>query len=252
MRPSTSPPSPAGDLELVSAAQAFAPVLVVAGSAEGQSVLGLLEAFQVEVRCAEKPGWDEVAFALRRSAVVLIAGCSDPVSMAKELRAAGIDFRIGVLCERMGERTREELLSLGVKHCLRLPVSRGELARELTRLTLLKRECPSTGFTLDPLLHTVSHAGKRARLSPHEFALLQCLMEHASRPVAAHVLKAIGWGPEMPRKSKEQILTVAICRLRRKLKPLGAPYQLVTVRNTGYALSQPSRERPDVPETAAL
>ncbi|MBO3747211.1 response regulator transcription factor [Streptosporangiaceae bacterium NEAU-GS5] len=89
---------------------------------------------------------------------------------------------------------------------------------------------------LDEARWEVRRAGVRVDLSPTEFRLLACLMEHPGIVLTKRQLLERVWGYD----GSSQVLETYISYLRRKLDPLGPPL-IHTQRGIGYALREPSR-----------
>ena len=225
--------SPPG-LAMEGVAQALAPVLVASSDLELlASLTTQLTALDVELRATPKIDLPDIGYAIRRSAVVLVAGEADPVAAIRHARNVGLRWRLMVLCRKADEQVRAELVGCGVMSCCALPIADAKLKRELGRLSYLKRTAPPTGFVLDPILHTIRFGTREVRLSPREFAVVQCLIEQAGDAVSPETLYAVGWGGPHRRSD----LTLMIHRLRRKLAPIGAAYDLRTLRKVGYTLA---------------
>ena len=92
------------------------------------------------------------------------------------------------------------------------------------------------GLLLDLEQEVVTRDGEELPLTPSEFRLLACLMEHAGRPVSYQELYTAVHGYQDRRKwDVRQALSTHLWRLRRKLGdgPDGNPYT-VNVRGRGY------------------
>jgi two-component system OmpR family response regulator len=92
---------------------------------------------------------------------------------------------------------------------------------------------------LDEARWEVRRAGVRVDLSPTEFRLLACLMEHPGIVLTKRQLLERVWGYD----GSSQVLETYISYLRRKLDPLGPPL-IHTQRGIGYALRESSRPGP--------
>jgi two-component system, OmpR family, KDP operon response regulator KdpE len=94
------------------------------------------------------------------------------------------------------------------------------------------------GVTLDPSTRRVTKDGKRIRMTPREFALLQTLMQHAGRPLAHQRLLALVWGED--HGEERQYLRTYINQLRRKVEDDPAnPEYLLTDSYFGYRFREP-------------
>jgi DNA-binding response OmpR family regulator len=85
-------------------------------------------------------------------------------------------------------------------------------------------------FKIDSLSREVLYNGKSLHLTPLQYELLYCLVEHSPRPVQYIVLEERLWGDEMLRRPS---LKNAVWELRRKLGDRGGKI-IQTVRGVGY------------------
>jgi two-component system, OmpR family, KDP operon response regulator KdpE len=89
------------------------------------------------------------------------------------------------------------------------------------------------GIMMDPVRHLVEKAGVEVHLTPREFDLLRCLMEHAGRPVAYARLNSIVRGPGFG--ENRDYLRVMVGNLRKKLEDdPSSPVYLFTDSYIGY------------------
>ena len=92
-------------------------------------------------------------------------------------------------------------------------------------------------LALDVREHAATQDGRRLVLSPTEFRLLHCLMEHDGAVVPTRELMRRVWGFDDP--SGKDAVRVAVHRLRRKLHGdpgAGGPLLVVTVPGVGVRL----------------
>lgn len=84
----------------------------------------------------------------------------------------------------------------------------------------------------------VTLAGEDVALTPREFRLLECFMQHPGQALSREQLIAKVWGPDYTGDNKS--VDVHVLWLRRKLaSPLLKPQLFVTVRGVGYRLDPP-------------
>jgi two-component system response regulator RegX3 len=123
------------------------------------------------------------------------------------------------------------------------PFSMRELisrARAILRRRELDRRPPQTrrvgDLELDLLQHEVTVAGRRVRLTPTEFRILE-LLASDDRPHSRHDLLAAAWGTDVV--PVERSCDVHIANLRRKIDDgPPSPSRIVTVRGLGYRLAR--------------
>jgi DNA-binding response OmpR family regulator len=83
--------------------------------------------------------------------------------------------------------------------------------------------------------HTATKDGVALKLTPTEFRVLQCLMQHAGTVVPTRTLLKDVWGFDDP--SGADLVRVTVHRLRRKLETdPGAPALVQTVPGVGVIL----------------
>ncbi|HXE10369.1 MAG TPA: response regulator transcription factor [Verrucomicrobiae bacterium] len=165
--------------------------------------------------------------------------------VCRQLRDRGINAPILVLTAEHQVLTKINLLDAGANDYLTKPFSLGELK---ARLRVLLRERPASrpaakqlevgGLLLDRQTHTVTREGTAIKLRRKEFALLECLMEHAGSVVTRSTLIRHAWHDgEEPWTNT---VDVHIKYLRDKLdRPFTRPV-IKTVHGLGYRLVPPS------------
>jgi two-component system KDP operon response regulator KdpE len=93
---------------------------------------------------------------------------------------------------------------------------------------------------LDPNRRTVHKNGRRIRLTPREFDLLQYLMQHAGMPIAYEKILRVIWGAEY--SNEIEYLRTYVRQLRVKLEAdPSQPGYLLTEPNVGYKFCAPKR-----------
>jgi two-component system OmpR family response regulator len=114
------------------------------------------------------------------------------------------------------------------------------LAELLVRIRALGRRQPlsegdgPTGMQLDPATHAVRYADRHSPLTPTEFRLLATLAARPGHVLRRHELTAAAWPDGAI--VHDNTLDTYIGRLRRKLRDLGTPESIETVRGVGYTL----------------
>jgi two-component system, OmpR family, response regulator len=93
---------------------------------------------------------------------------------------------------------------------------------------------PETGVLLDPVAHAVTVGEQSAMLTPTEFRILAALAGRPGAVLRRSELVAAAWPDGAI--VHDNTLDAYIARIRRKLRELGAPDALETVRGVGYVL----------------
>lgn len=164
------------------------------------------------------------------------------LEVCRRLRDAGLDCPVLVLTGESEVITKITLLDAGANDYLTKPFSLGELKARLRVLLRsqrplrhLPRRLAVCGLLLDRRTHTVTRDGTSISLRRKEFALLECLMEHAGSVVTRSALVRHGWqGAEQPWTNT---VDVHIKYLRDKLdRPFDRPL-IQTVHGLGYRLN---------------
>jgi two-component system KDP operon response regulator KdpE len=145
---------------------------------------------------------------------------------------------------RNKEADKIEALDAGADDYLVKPFAVGELLARI-RATLRRvgrpgslRTIQAPGLTIDFEKRLVELGGKRIRLTPKEFDVLQVLASHRSKPVTHEKLLQSVWGPDHGGDTEN--LRVVIKQLRRKIeKDPADPRYILTDPWTGYRLEIP-------------
>jgi DNA-binding response OmpR family regulator len=146
--------------------------------------------------------------------------------------------RILMLTAASTVQQRVDGLGLGADDYLPKPFDFSELVarvRALARrsVTALPPTLQSGEVTLDPGHRVASRAGRRLDLSPKEFALLECLLASAGRPVPAEELLERVWD-----EAADPFTTAVKTTMRRLRVKLGDPPVIHTVREGGYRIGE--------------
>ena len=165
----------------------------------------------------------------------------DGWSLIGELRRAGRQTPVLFLTARDSVQDRVKGLELGADDYLVKPFAFSEL---LARVRSIMRRGPSrqpevlkiADLELDLVKHKATRAGQRLDLTPKEFALLSLLVRRAGEALSRTLIAEQVW--DMNFDSDNNVIDVAIRRLRRKMDD-PFPRKLVhTVRGVGYVLEE--------------
>jgi DNA-binding response OmpR family regulator len=162
--------------------------------------------------------------------------------ICQQLRDRGHSAPILILSAEASVLTKISLLDIGANDYLTKPFSLGELKARLRALSRVASQTllPPTGqltiggLVLDRRTRTVSCNGTTVPLRRKEFALLECLMEHAGSVVTRETLTRYVWhGAEA---LWTNTVDVHIKHLRDKVdRPFGQSF-IRTVHGLGYKL----------------
>ena len=164
------------------------------------------------------------------------------IYICQELRERGVTAPILILTGMAQVLSKITLLDAGANDYLTKPFSLGELKarlRVLLRTQALRppktKKLSVSGLTLNRESHSVSRDGVTISLRRKEFALMECLMEHAGNVVTRSSLTHYAWpGEENPWTNT---VDVHIKYLRDKLdRPFNTPL-IQTVHGLGYRLA---------------
>jgi DNA-binding response OmpR family regulator len=136
-------------------------------------------------------------------------------------------------------KQRVEGLGLGADDYLPKPFDFAELVARIRALgrrsdAALPPVLQSGEISLDPGRRVASRAGRRLELSPKEFAVLECLLANAGRPVSAEELLERVWD-----EAANPFTTTVKTTVRRLRAKLGEPPVIHTVREGGYRIGTP-------------
>jgi two-component system response regulator MprA len=163
---------------------------------------------------------------------------ADGRDLCQALRARGVASPVLFLTARDAIVDRISGFNAGGDDYLTKPFALGELVARVR--ALLRRAgndgaaAGTGGAELDPTRHAVSYGSARASLTPTEFRLLAALAARPGVVVRRHELEAAGWPPGAIVHANT--LDAFVARVRRKLREVGAPEAIETVRGVGYVL----------------
>lgn len=163
------------------------------------------------------------------------------LSICQNLRDGGFRTPILILTADSRTLTKINLLDAGANDYLTKPFSLGEFKARLRALTRAGHQpgkpavkLAISGLELSRKTHEVTRDGVKIRLRRKEFAMLECLMEHAGSVVTRRALTRYAW------HGSEDLWTntvdVHIKHLRDKIdRPFDRPL-IRTVHGIGYKL----------------
>lgn len=163
------------------------------------------------------------------------------LELCQQLRERGLTVPILILSGETQVLTKINLLDAGANDYLTKPFSLGELKARLRallrhsiQLVPPNQHLKVSGLVLNRQTHAVVREGVTIRLRRKEFALLECLMEHAGSVVGRAVLIRHAWnGLEDPWTNT---IDVHIKYLRDKIdRPFATPL-IQTVHGLGYRM----------------
>jgi two-component system, OmpR family, response regulator len=162
---------------------------------------------------------------------------ADGRDVCQALRTAGMRAPVLFLTARDALPDRLSGFHAGADDYLVKPFAVQEL---LVRIAaLLRRErrppaAPPTGLHLDPAAHALRWLDRHAMLTPTEFRLLSALAARAGEVIRRMELVYAAWPDGAI--VHDNTLDAYISRLRAKLREIGAPAGIETVRGVGYVL----------------
>jgi DNA-binding response OmpR family regulator len=165
----------------------------------------------------------------------------DGFEVVRRLRARGSQLPVLLLTARDDVQDRVRGLEMGADDYLVKPFAAPELVARLKALVRRSNPRPVDlqlgGLQLDPFARRATIDGLTIELSAREWAVLEYLMQHASRVVSKQqIIDAIlPWGEEVTLNAVE----VYISRIRAKIDKAGI--SIKTIRGFGYMLEQSSR-----------
>ena len=162
------------------------------------------------------------------------------IDVIARLRSAGVEKPVLMLSALGRSDHRIEGLTRGADDYLAKPFEPAELIarlRALYRRTTVQARQPVLicgDIELQVFARTAHRGGRHLALSPKEFELLKCLMEHAGEIVTREMLLRQVW--KLNFDPQTNVIDVNLVRLRRKIEEGFATECLQTVRGRGYRL----------------
>jgi len=159
--------------------------------------------------------------------------------VCRRIVAAHQGSRVLMLTASSTVKDRVDGLGLGADDYLPKPFDFAELVARIRALarrpTVLVPPTLEYGdLTLDPARRVASRGGRRLDLSPKEFAVLECLLAAAGRPVPAEELLERVWD-----EAADPFTTAVKTTIRRLRAKLGDRPVVHTVREGGYRVGEP-------------
>jgi two-component system response regulator MprA len=163
---------------------------------------------------------------------------ADGRDVCQALRARGVATPVLFLTAHSALPDRISGFHAGGDDYLAKPFALAEL---LVRVQALCRRAPGPAaephplsLVLDPAAHAVAHEGVGVPLTPTEFRLVAALVARPGEVVRRGALVSAAW-PEGA-IVHDNTLDAYIARIRRKLREVGSPTSISTVRGVGYVL----------------
>ncbi|MEO1621504.1 MAG: response regulator, partial [Cyanobacteria bacterium J06632_3] len=184
----------------------------------------------------------------------------DGIQFCQAFRQIGYGNPLMILTARESTSQKVKALDAGADDYVVKPFDFDELCARIR--ALLRREHKSLptvliwgALSLDPSTCETTYNGQPVRLTPKEFALMELFMRHPNRVYSLGAIIDDLWSFEDP--PGEDAVRTHIKGLRRKLKAVGAPKDLIkTVYGLGYRLNenthQSHTEKDDLAASAPL
>ena len=161
----------------------------------------------------------------------------------RELRQRGFTGPVIFVTDRAEVADRVLALKLGADDCVTRPFDTAELLARIEACLRRGRVLPAAtggrqlgGIEVDLRGARVLRAGRHVAMSPQEFQLLRCLVEHEGTPLSRDQLLDRAWGRDaMP---TARTVDVHVAGLRRKLETdPRRPTLIRTVHGVGYVFA---------------
>ncbi|MBI3476241.1 MAG: response regulator transcription factor [Acidobacteria bacterium] len=165
----------------------------------------------------------------------------DGLSLLRKLRPLRPHLPVLVLTGLSGIEDRVQVLDSGADDFLSKPFSLFELGARVRALLRRVRGNPGRTICVSDMFmdrdqQRVERCGKRIPLSSKEFAVLECLMANAGKPVTRSMIMESAWGT--PYDGATNLVDVYVKYVRDKVDG-GATEKLIhTVRGIGYVVAQ--------------
>jgi two-component system copper resistance phosphate regulon response regulator CusR len=172
----------------------------------------------------------------------------DGLEVCRQIRRDGASIPILMLTARDSVEARIAGLDSGADDYLTKPFDFGELLARLRALIrrgarqLLPERLRIADLELDTRSHRVFKRGREVPLTTREYALLEYLARRGGEVVGRAEIAEHVWDESYEPFSN--VIEVYVRRLRRKLDDPGSESLIRTRRGEGYALVQPSEDRP--------
>lgn len=203
----------------------------------------ILEKNRYTVECAYD-GLDALSFLETEAFDVILLDVMMPrldgYQLLSKIRGAGDNTPVIFLSAKGETEDRIKGLELGGDDYLPKPFSSKEL---LARLKVILRRSSSLclthsyeGLLLDEKDFSLAYQGKKESLSNKEYQLMELFLSSPDRLFPAERLLSEAWNIDS--SGDISSLWVFLSSLRKKLKALGAPFYIKSVRGLGYRLEK--------------
>ena len=157
----------------------------------------------------------------------------DGAAFCAAFRRLGHDALVCMLTARDTLEDKLRGFDAGADDYLTKPFEFEELLARLEALR--RRRAPVRPLPLpDPETNALVLGGRRVKLTPREWRIMQHLLANPDRTIPRAELIEAGWGPDSDVTSNS--IDVYVGYLRRKLARLGTETRIETVRSVGFAL----------------
>jgi two-component system, OmpR family, copper resistance phosphate regulon response regulator CusR len=165
----------------------------------------------------------------------------DGLSVLRKLRPLRPHLPVLILSGLSAIEERVSALDSGADDYLSKPFSFVELAARTRALLRRARGTPGRTIHIGDLLMDrdqlrVERGGRRVALSTKEFAVLECLMENAGRPVTRSMIMETVWNAPFDHHSN--LVDVYVKYVRDKVDAGTSDKLIHTVRGVGYVIAQ--------------
>ena len=159
------------------------------------------------------------------------------------VRKRGLQTPVLILTARDAVENRVEGLDTGADDYLVKPFAFPELLARIRALLRRGKVEPAqrvkaADLDMDLAARTAARGSQQLELTAREFDLLQYLMEHQGRVVSREMIAREVWKETARQTSLDNVIDVAIARLRRKLDDQFDKKLLHTVRGVGFVLKE--------------
>jgi len=161
------------------------------------------------------------------------------------VRKRGLQTPVLILTARDAVENRVEGLDSGADDYLVKPFAFPELLARIRALLRRGKTEPAlrvkaADLDMDLASRTAARGSQHLELTAREFDLLQYLVEHQGRVVSREMIAREVWKETARQTSLDNVIDVAIARLRRKLDDQFERKLLHTVRGVGFVLKEGS------------
>lgn len=166
----------------------------------------------------------------------------DGMTLLEIIRRRGIHTPVILATALNGLHDRIHGLDAGADDYLVKPFAIGELLARIRAVTRRPGQLASpdrlafAGITLSPDSHQLTFQEHTLTLSKRESALLACFFRNANQVLTRPLLLSYVWGSGA--EVEDGNLDNYIYFLRRRLKSIAAPAQIVTIHGVGYRLEE--------------